>query len=116
VRSALRFAQRKEALEFASALSCLKHSTAGDFSRTTLEEEVEALLRGEASGRGCSGRRDRRFRLSSPSFGDFTTSVFGRHNLNIIERGSLASIGRALNADTVPGAQSNAGYRVPGRT
>jgi 2-dehydro-3-deoxygluconokinase len=44
------FAQRKEALEFATALSCLKHSTAGDFSRTTLDE-VEALLRWEASGR-----------------------------------------------------------------
>jgi 2-dehydro-3-deoxygluconokinase len=39
-----------EALEFATALSCLKHSIPGDFSRTTLEE-VHALLRGEASGR-----------------------------------------------------------------
>ena len=40
----------REALEFAAALSCLKHSTPGDFSRTALEA-VEALLRGEASGR-----------------------------------------------------------------
>jgi 2-dehydro-3-deoxygluconokinase len=39
-----------EALEFATALGCLKHSTPGDFSRTTLEE-VQVLLRGEASGR-----------------------------------------------------------------
>jgi 2-dehydro-3-deoxygluconokinase len=40
----------REALEFATALSCLKHSTPGDFSRTTTDE-VETLLRGEASGR-----------------------------------------------------------------
>ena len=40
----------REALEFAAALSCLKHSTPGDLSRTTLEE-VEALLRGDSSGR-----------------------------------------------------------------
>ena len=46
----LRLKTAREALEFATALSCLKHSTPGDFSRTT-PEEVEALLRGESSGR-----------------------------------------------------------------
>jgi len=39
-----------EALEFAVAAGCLKHSTPGDFIRCT-KEEVEALLKGEASGR-----------------------------------------------------------------
>jgi 2-dehydro-3-deoxygluconokinase len=39
-----------DALEFATALSCLKHSTPGDFSRTTVEE-VDALLKGGGSGR-----------------------------------------------------------------
>lgn len=41
---------RQEALEFAVALSCLKHSISGDFSRTTLDE-VQALLKGDGSGR-----------------------------------------------------------------
>jgi 2-dehydro-3-deoxygluconokinase len=40
----------KDALEFAAALSCLKHSIPGDFSRTTVEE-VEALVKGDGSGR-----------------------------------------------------------------
>ena len=40
----------KEALEFAVAAGCLKHSIPGDFSRSTLEE-VEALLKGGGSGR-----------------------------------------------------------------
>jgi 2-dehydro-3-deoxygluconokinase len=40
----------KEALEFAVAASCLKHSTAGDFSRTTVDE-VNALLKEGGSGR-----------------------------------------------------------------
>jgi 2-dehydro-3-deoxygluconokinase len=40
----------REALEFAVAASCLKHSTPGDFSRST-KEEVEALLKGGGSGR-----------------------------------------------------------------
>jgi 2-dehydro-3-deoxygluconokinase len=40
----------QDALDFAVALSCLKHSIAGDFSRST-RGEVEALLKGEASGR-----------------------------------------------------------------
>ncbi len=40
----------QEALEFAVALSCLKHSLPGDFSRTSVEE-VNALLKGGGSGR-----------------------------------------------------------------
>jgi 2-dehydro-3-deoxygluconokinase len=39
-----------EALEFAVATSCLKHSVPGDFSRTTVDE-VNALLKGGGSGR-----------------------------------------------------------------
>jgi 2-dehydro-3-deoxygluconokinase len=40
----------REALEFAVALSCLKHSIPGDFSRST-RSEVEALLKEGGSGR-----------------------------------------------------------------
>jgi 2-dehydro-3-deoxygluconokinase len=40
----------REALEFATAASCLKHSVAGDFSRSSLEE-VQLLLKGDGSGR-----------------------------------------------------------------
>jgi 2-dehydro-3-deoxygluconokinase len=40
----------RDALEFAVAASCLKHSIPGDFSRTTLDE-VQALLKGGGSGR-----------------------------------------------------------------
>ena len=40
----------REALEFAAAASCLKHSIPGDFNRVSVEE-VRALLKGEASGR-----------------------------------------------------------------
>jgi 2-dehydro-3-deoxygluconokinase len=40
----------QEALEFAVAASCLKHSQHGDFSRSTVEE-VNALLKGDGSGR-----------------------------------------------------------------
>ncbi len=39
-----------EALEFAVAASCLKHSIMGDFNRSTVEE-VKALLKGDGSGR-----------------------------------------------------------------
>ena len=39
-----------DALEFAVAASCLKHSIHGDFNYST-REEVEALMRGSASGR-----------------------------------------------------------------
>jgi 2-dehydro-3-deoxygluconokinase len=41
---------QQEALEFAVAASCLKHSIPGDFNRFTLEE-VQALLSGGGSGR-----------------------------------------------------------------
>ena len=40
----------QKALEFATAASCLKHSIAGDFNRVSVPE-VEALMKGEASGR-----------------------------------------------------------------
>ncbi len=40
----------QEALEFAVATSCLKHSQQGDFSRSTVDE-VNALLKGDGSGR-----------------------------------------------------------------
>jgi len=40
----------QDALEFAVAASCLKHSIPGDFSRSTVEE-VNALLKGDGSGR-----------------------------------------------------------------
>ncbi len=43
-------ADDRSALEFATAASCLKHSIAGDFNRVTVAE-VEALVKGEASGR-----------------------------------------------------------------
>jgi 2-dehydro-3-deoxygluconokinase len=39
-----------DALEFAVAASCLKHSIPGDFHRCSVEE-VEALLKGGGSGR-----------------------------------------------------------------
>ena len=44
------FAGAAEALEFAVAASCLKHSIPGDFNRFTAEE-VRALLEGGGSGR-----------------------------------------------------------------
>ncbi|MGB9606430.1 MAG: PfkB family carbohydrate kinase, partial [Bryobacteraceae bacterium] len=40
----------QEALEFAVAASCLKHSLPGDFSRFSVEE-VQALVKGGGSGR-----------------------------------------------------------------
>jgi len=43
-------ATHREALEFAVAAGCLKHSIPGDFSRSTVEE-VETLLKGNGSGR-----------------------------------------------------------------
>jgi 2-dehydro-3-deoxygluconokinase len=46
----MRLANAKEALEFATALSCLKHSVPGDFSRISVDE-VNALLREGGSGR-----------------------------------------------------------------
>lgn len=44
------FPTHQDALEFAAAAGCLKHSTPGDFSRST-KEEVEALVKGGGSGR-----------------------------------------------------------------
>jgi 2-dehydro-3-deoxygluconokinase len=41
---------REEALEFAVAASCLKHSIPGDFNRTAVDE-VNALRQGSGSGR-----------------------------------------------------------------
>jgi 2-dehydro-3-deoxygluconokinase len=40
----------QEALEFAVAASCLKHSVPGDFNRITVDE-VKGLLKGDGSGR-----------------------------------------------------------------
>jgi 2-dehydro-3-deoxygluconokinase len=40
----------RDALEFAVAASCLKHSIPGDFNRFTVGE-VNALLKGGGSGR-----------------------------------------------------------------
>ncbi|MEO8575241.1 MAG: sugar kinase [Gemmatimonadales bacterium] len=40
----------QKALEFATAASCFKHSIPGDFNRVSVSE-VEALMKGEASGR-----------------------------------------------------------------
>jgi len=41
---------RQQALEFAVAASCLKHSIPGDFNRVSVPE-VEKLMGGDASGR-----------------------------------------------------------------
>lgn len=42
--------EMREALEFAVAASCLKHSIEGDFNRVTVEE-VKTLMAGDGSGR-----------------------------------------------------------------
>lgn len=46
----LNLASHRDALEFAVAASCLKHSIPGDFNRFT-REEVEQLVKGGGSGR-----------------------------------------------------------------
>jgi 2-dehydro-3-deoxygluconokinase len=46
----LRLPSQQDALEFAVAASCLKHSIPGDFNRFTVEE-VEQLIRSGGSGR-----------------------------------------------------------------
>jgi 2-dehydro-3-deoxygluconokinase len=46
----LRLSTSQEALEFAVAASCLKHSIPGDFTRSSVDE-VNALLKGDGSGR-----------------------------------------------------------------
>ncbi|MEO0997444.1 MAG: PfkB family carbohydrate kinase [Pseudomonadota bacterium] len=45
-----RYSDSQQALEFAVAASCLKHSISGDFNRVTVAE-VERLVGGDASGR-----------------------------------------------------------------
>jgi 2-dehydro-3-deoxygluconokinase len=44
------FGTKKEALDFAVAASCLKHSIVGDFNRVSLDE-VMKLMKGDGSGR-----------------------------------------------------------------
>ena len=46
----IQLSSHQEALEFAVAASCLKHSIPGDFNRFTVEE-VQALVQGGGSGR-----------------------------------------------------------------
>jgi 2-dehydro-3-deoxygluconokinase len=46
----LSYPNDQQALEFATAASCLKHSIHGDFNRVAVPE-VEALMKGDASGR-----------------------------------------------------------------
>lgn len=45
-----RYGTRKEALEFAVAASCLKHTIPGDYNRVSVSE-AEALMKGSGSGR-----------------------------------------------------------------
>ena len=46
----LTFEKQSDALEFAVAASCLKHTISGDFNRVTVKE-IEALMKGSGSGR-----------------------------------------------------------------
>jgi 2-dehydro-3-deoxygluconokinase len=46
----LTYKDDKTALDFAVAASCLKHTIHGDFNLVTVNE-VEALMKGDASGR-----------------------------------------------------------------
>ncbi len=46
----LNYDNQRDALEFAVAASCLKHSISGDYNRVTVKE-VEALMGGDGSGR-----------------------------------------------------------------
>jgi len=46
----LKYTQKEDALNFAVAASCLKHSISGDFNRVSVAE-VEKLMGGDASGR-----------------------------------------------------------------
>ena len=50
IHGMLSYPNSREALEFAVAASCLKHSISGDFNRVTTAE-VEKLMKGDASGR-----------------------------------------------------------------
>lgn len=44
------YGDKQQALEFATAASCLKHSISGDFNRVTADE-VEKLMSGDGTGR-----------------------------------------------------------------
>ena len=44
------YQDRQEALEFATAAGCLKHSISGDLNRVSIQD-VERLMKGDASGR-----------------------------------------------------------------
>ncbi|NLC68006.1 MAG: sugar kinase [Clostridiaceae bacterium] len=46
----VKYQNKEDALNFAVAASCLKHSISGDFNRVTVKE-VETLMGGDASGR-----------------------------------------------------------------
>jgi 2-dehydro-3-deoxygluconokinase len=46
----LKYSKKEDALNFAVAASCLKHSISGDFNRVSVSE-VEKLMGGDASGR-----------------------------------------------------------------
>ena len=46
----LNYEDQKDALEFAVAASCLKHSISGDYNRVSADE-VKALMGGDGSGR-----------------------------------------------------------------
>ena len=46
----LNYTTDQEAIEFAAAASCLKHTIFGDYNRVTVQE-VEALMKGGGSGR-----------------------------------------------------------------
>ena len=50
IHGMLAYEDDRQALEFATAASCLKHSIPGDFNRVDVAE-VEALMKGDASGR-----------------------------------------------------------------
>ena len=44
------YEDEKQALEFAVAASCLKHTISGDYNRVSVAE-VESLMKGSGSGR-----------------------------------------------------------------
>lgn len=46
----MKYESKQDALNFAVAASCLKHSISGDFNRVTISE-VTKLMGGDASGR-----------------------------------------------------------------
>lgn len=50
IHGLLAYRDDQQALEFATAASCLKHSILGDFNRVDVAD-VEALMKGDASGR-----------------------------------------------------------------